>query len=151
MPIALTDLLDPKQVAMQLNARDQNEALREIVQLLAANGRINDPEKFLEQLLAREKARTSAVEHGVIFPHLRTDLVSEIVLGCGRSKSGIPFNGDTVHLIFLIGLPQRLADDYLFVVGGLARLLHDEDVRNRLRRAKTAAQFIEALKTTRAL
>jgi mannitol/fructose-specific phosphotransferase system IIA component (Ntr-type) len=148
MPIALIDLLDPKQIAMQLNPRDRDGALRGVVQLLAANGKIDDGEKFLEQLIAREEARPGTVEHGVVFPHLRTDLVNEIVLGCGRSKDGIQFNGGVANLIFLIGVPQRLANEYLFVVGGLARLLHNETVRDALLRARTAAQFINALQPT---
>jgi mannitol/fructose-specific phosphotransferase system IIA component (Ntr-type) len=145
MPIPLNDLLDQRQIALSLHARDRSGALREIVQLLAANGKLAEPERFLEQLLARETARPSAIEQGVVFPHLRSDLVDEIVLGCGRSRSGVVFDGEPANLIFVIGVPQRLANEYLFVVGALARLLHDEKVRHGLLRAKTADQFIQAL------
>jgi mannitol/fructose-specific phosphotransferase system IIA component (Ntr-type) len=148
MPVTLIDVLEPKQIALQLNGRDRDGALREIVQLLAANGKIADAHRFLEQLLAREQARPSVVEYGVVLPHLRTDLVNEIVLGCGRSKAGITFNGAIANLIFVIGVPQRLANEYLFVVGALARLLHNETVRDALLRARTTAQFINALQPT---
>jgi mannitol/fructose-specific phosphotransferase system IIA component (Ntr-type) len=87
MATTLSDLLDAKQIALQLSAREQTAALREIVLLLADNDRIDNPETFLEQLLARERARPGAVERGVAFPHLRTDLVDQIVLGVGRSKA----------------------------------------------------------------
>ena len=147
MAITLSDLLDAKQIALQLSAREQPAALREIVLLLADNDKIDNPETFLEQLLAREQVRPGAVEHGVAFPHLRTDLVDQIVLGVGRSKPGVPFGeGGPANLIFVIGLPQRLVNDYLICVGTLARLLKDESIRAALMRAKTPAQFVDILK-----
>jgi mannitol/fructose-specific phosphotransferase system IIA component (Ntr-type) len=101
MAITLSDLLDEKQIALNLSSRDQPAALREIVGLLADNGNIDNPEKFLEQLVvAREQARPGAVEHGLAFPHVRTDVVDQIVLGVGRSRPGIPFvEGGPANLI----------------------------------------------------
>ena len=89
MAIALPELLDEKQVILRLRSRKLPNALREIIQLLAQNGKICDGQEFLDQVLAREQAQPSAVENGVAFPHARTDLVDEIVVGIGRSRAGI--------------------------------------------------------------
>jgi mannitol/fructose-specific phosphotransferase system IIA component (Ntr-type) len=149
MAIALADLLDEKDVVLQLRARKQANALREIVQLLAANGKIDHPEEFLDAVLAREQANPSAVEHGVAFPHARTDLVDQIVLGIGRSRAGVPFGeGRRARLIFVIGVPQRLINDYLICVGALARLVKDDVTRAALLHAKTPRQLLDALITT---
>jgi mannitol/fructose-specific phosphotransferase system IIA component (Ntr-type) len=148
MAIALVDLLDEKQVALQLRARKLSNALREIVHLLAANGKVSDPEKFLEQLLARERPNPSVVEHGVAFPHARTDLVDQIVLGIGRSRAGVPFAKDErARLIFVIGVPQRLVNDYLICVGALARLIKDDATRAELMQAQTPREFVDLLRT----
>jgi mannitol/fructose-specific phosphotransferase system IIA component (Ntr-type) len=147
MAIALADLLDPKHVELDLRTRAQEIAIRKIVQLLATDEQVNDPDKFLEQVLARERANPSAVEHGVAFPHARTDLVNKIVLGIGRSRAGIPFGkGDRARLIFLIGVPQLLVNDYLVCVGALARLLKDDEIRARLLGAETAEEFVATLR-----
>jgi mannitol/fructose-specific phosphotransferase system IIA component (Ntr-type) len=145
MPVALTELLSERQIALRLSGRDQAAALREIVQLLAANGKIEDEEKFLEDLLWREQTRPSTVDNGVVFPHLRSDSIDEIILGIGRSKEGIPFNGATAHLIFVIGVPQRFANEYLVVVGALARLLRQGEIRSALLAAKNSAQAVATL------
>jgi mannitol/fructose-specific phosphotransferase system IIA component (Ntr-type) len=146
MALALADLLDEKDVALQLRARKQANALREIVQLLTANGKIGHPEKFLDAVLVREQANPSVVEHGVAFPHARTDLVDRIVLGIGRSRAGVPFGkGQRARLIFVIGVPQRLINDYLICVGTLARLLNDDVTRAALLHAETPRQFLGAL------
>ena len=146
MPVALTDLLDERQVALGLRATEKSAALREIGQLLSAQGKIDDIAGFLQELNIREQARPSIVENGVAFPHLRTDLVDEIVIGIGRSKPGVPFgNGEMANLIFLIAVPQRFANEYLIVVGALARLLREESIRQELLRAKSSAQFVQVL------
>ncbi len=147
MAIALADLLDEKQVILRLRSRKPANALREIVQLLAENGKIDQPGKFLEQVLAREQAHPSAVEHGVSFPHARTDLVDQIILGIGRSRAGILFgtNEARARLIFVIGVPQQLVNDYLICVGTLARLVKDDAVRSTLLHAETPREFLDAL------
>jgi len=150
MPIALADLLHEQQVILRLSSRKPANAIREIVDVIASDisGRkIAEPEAFLEQVLAREQTHPSAVENGVAFPHARTDLVDEIVIGVGRSRAGIPFseNQQRANLIFVIGVPERLLSDYLVCVGTLARLVKDETVRSRLLKAEVPREFIEAL------
>jgi mannitol/fructose-specific phosphotransferase system IIA component (Ntr-type) len=150
MAIALSDLLDERQVILRFRSRKLPNALREIVQLLAQNRKINDAEKFLQQVLAREREHPSVVENGVAFPHARTDLVDEIVIGIGRSRAGIAIGVDQqrARLIFVIGVPERLVNDYLVCVGTLARLVRDDATRSRLLHAQTPQEFIEALTPT---
>jgi mannitol/fructose-specific phosphotransferase system IIA component (Ntr-type) len=150
MPIPLADLLTEQQVILRLRSRKPANAIREIVDVLAsdiAGKTITNPEAFLEQVFAREQAHPSVVENGVAFPHARTDLVDEIVIGVGRSRAGIAFgeNQQRAHLIFVIGVPERLLSDYLVCVGTLARLGRDEIIRSRLLDAETPREFIEAL------
>ena len=147
MAIALPELLDERQVLLRLCSRKLPNALREISQLLAQNGKIDDAEIFLQQVLAREQEHPSAVENGVTFPHARTDLVDEIVIGVGRSRAGIPVgtNQERARLIFVIGVPERLVNDYLICVGTLVRLTKDEAIRTALVEAETPRQFVESL------
>ncbi|HEY6111574.1 MAG TPA: PTS sugar transporter subunit IIA [Chthoniobacterales bacterium] len=149
MAVDLNDLLDERHVTLQLRARKPPNALRELVQLLAATGKIDNPEKFLERVLAREANIPSSVQYGVAFPHARTDLIDQIVIGIGRSRAGIPFaDGRRAQLIFLIGVPQQLINDYLICVGTLARIVADEVTRTALFQAETPRQFIDAIKAS---
>ena len=147
MAIALSDLLDERQVILRLRSRKLPNALREIIQVLAQNRKIEDAERFFEQVLAREREHPGVVENGVALPHARTDLVDEIVIGIGRSRAGIPIgvNLQRARLIFVIGVPERLVNDYLICVGTLARLVKDETVRSRLLNAQTPREFTDAL------
>jgi len=150
MAITLTDLLDGKQVILGLRSRKAPNALREIIELMAQNGKIGNPEVFFEKVFAREAEHPSVVENGVAFPHARTDLVDEIVVGIGRSRAGIPFrhNGVRAQLIFVIGVPERLVNDYLICVGTLVRLVRDDAIRSALLNAQTPLEFIDTLTAT---
>jgi mannitol/fructose-specific phosphotransferase system IIA component (Ntr-type) len=147
MAIALADLLDKKQIALNLRARTQTEAMREIVQLLVANGKIDNPETFLAQVRARELKNSTYADDGVAFPHARTELVDQFVLGIGRSVEGIPWTGkgEVAHLIFLIGVPEKLINDYLVVIGAIARVTKDKPLRTLLLHAESVSEFIETM------
>ena len=147
MSIALADLVDPKQITLNLRAETQEEAIREIVGLLVGAGKIDNPEKFLEQLKAREAANSTYAADGVAFPHARTKLVDEIVVGIGRSEAGIPWTGkgEVAHLIFLIAVPERLISDYLVVIGTIARTTKDRPLRTLLLHAESTDEFIATL------
>lgn len=149
MAILLADILDVKHVALDLRPRTQEKAFRELIGLLQTNEQVSEPEKFLEQVLKRERVNPSVVEHGVAFPHARTELLEKIVLAIGRSRAGIPLrkDGERARLIFLIGVPQRLVNDYLVCVGALARMTKNEEIRTQLLRATTPADFIGVLST----
>jgi mannitol/fructose-specific phosphotransferase system IIA component (Ntr-type) len=147
MAITLADLLDETQILLRLRSRKPANAVREIVRLLADNRQIDKPEAFLEQVLARERAHPSIVDNQAAFPHARTDLVDKIIVGIGRSRAGIPFgqNGARANLVFVIGVPQQLINDYLICVGMLARMVKDDAIRSRLLGAETPREFVEAL------
>ena len=147
MALALADLLDSRHVKLTLQSRTAENAIRELTALLAATEQLAEPETFTQQVMERERTNPSAVEFGVALPHARTDLVDKIVLAIGRKKAGIPFgNIGRAKLIFLIGVPQRLVNDYLVAVGALARVARNEVILAQLLKAATSEEFIEVLR-----
>lgn len=149
MAVVLSDLLDERNITLTLDALTLEDALREIIALLHATGDLSDPEKFLSAVLARERSSSTVAEHSVAFPHARTDLVEKIILGIGRSRRGIAFGhaGEMVHLIFVIGVPQQMVQDYLVCVGALARLVKDDALRNQLLAAASPEEFGQELRS----
>ena len=149
MAIALADILDERQIALQLKSRRQANALREIIGLFEKTGSLLQPTDFLAQVLVRERVNSTLAENSVAFPHARTELVDQIALAVGRSRAGIPWNdkGERARLIFVVAVPQRLVNDYLVLVGTLARITQDKEQRAALLAAATPAEFIETLRS----
>ena len=128
----LMSCFDPKQVALELRATNQAEAILEIVELLRANGKVEEYYKFSDAVMEREGRSSTNTGDGVAFPHARTDLVEKMVLGIGRSQKGVRFGEakEPVHLIFLVGVPKRMVNDYLVCVGaGASR--EDESISGK--------------------
>jgi len=153
MAIALVDLINPKQITLNLRAGSLVEANHELVDLLAASGAIRNSEKFLEELRARETVNSTYAADGVAFPHARTKLVDQIVLAIGRSEAGVPWTGkgEIAHLIFLIAVPDRLISDYLVVVGAIARVTKDRPLRTLLLHAESVDEFVATLLSARSI
>lgn len=149
MRLSLPELLDPKQVALDLRAQGQDDAILEIVDLLRANGKIAEYYEFSDAVMERERRSSTNTGEGVAFPHARTDLVERLILGIGRSKKGISFGAVTepVHLIFLLGVPQRAITEYLVCVGTIARIVKTDAVRERLLTTDSADDFNAVLRT----
>lgn len=145
MSIVAASLLQPSRVLLDLKATDKNAAIIEVAGILKEEEAMADFAGFSEELLARDELRSTAVGNGVAFPHARTDAVREILIAAGRSVQGVPFQGEMVHYIFVIGTPRDKVSDYLVAVGTLARVLRAEKVCKKLEKASTPEEFIQAL------
>jgi mannitol/fructose-specific phosphotransferase system IIA component (Ntr-type) len=148
MPALLSEILDPKLVVLDLREQTAAEAILEIVERLRDHGLVHDFYKLADAVMEREGRSSTNTGEGVAFPHARTELVDRLVLGIGRSKGGIPFgySSEPVHLIFLVGVPQRMVTDYLVCVGALARVVRDKTRRDAILAAESADEFVELLR-----
>jgi PTS system fructose-specific IIC component len=148
IPSRLDTLLDPRRVVLELRGRSASEAIWEIVQVLAEAGDLRNPKEFFAAVMEREGKSSTVANGGAAFPHARTLLVDELVLGIGRSREGVTFPGTETlgHLIFVLAVPQQMVNDYLVCVGALARRLLAEGTREALLAASTAAEFLERLR-----
>jgi mannitol/fructose-specific phosphotransferase system IIA component (Ntr-type) len=144
----ISSLLSADRINLALKATSKTEALREVASSMKDIKCIKDFESFFRDVLERERVSNTALGHDVALPHARTDQCSEIIISVGRSPSGIEFeakDGTPVRLIFLIGTPKSMVTEYLRLVGNLARLLRQNDLRERLLNAADPESFIKLI------
>jgi len=149
MSALLSEILDPKLVALELREGTAAEAILELAELLRDHGHVQDFFKFADAVMEREGRTSTNTGEGVAFPHARTDLVNKISMAIGRSTPGIRFgpSKELVHLIFLFGVPKQMVTDYLVCVGAVARVVKDQPKRNELIAVATAEEFVELLRS----
>ena len=143
----IAGLLTAERINLNLASPDKPGALREVASLLTG-GCISDFDAFFREILERERVSNTALGHNVAIPHARTDQCSQILIAVGRSAGGIEFeakDGQPVRLIFLIGTPKQMVTDYLRVVGNLARLLRQDELRQRLLTVTDPTTFIQTI------
>jgi fructose-specific phosphotransferase system IIA component len=141
-------LLRREAINLNLQTREKNGALREVALMLHQVGCVSNFDAFFNEILERERVSNTALGHDVAIPHARTEQCTEILIGVGRSPAGIDFetkDGQPVRLIFLIGTPKQMVTEYLRVVGNLARLLRQDQLRQSLLAAPDPATFIRLI------
>ncbi|HCP06688.1 MAG TPA: PTS glucose transporter subunit IIA [Verrucomicrobiales bacterium] len=143
----LCELLQPGHILLDLAETRRTGAIHRVAALLEKDEGVIQFRGFYDELLARERLEATSLGNGVAFPHARTDHVKRLVLAVGRSVEGVQFEnaGEKIHFIFVIGTPRRMVTEYLALVGVMARLLRQDDVRAKLLAAKTAEEFMATL------
>ena len=128
-----------------MSSTDKVDAIRELAELVVAQGRGTDVEAIVADVLARDEMGTPQVE-GVAIPHARTSGVSTASVAVGRT-SGVVFDPEEgpATTIFMILVPDSATDEHIVILSGLARRLMDPDFTALLRSASTAEELATAL------
>lgn len=141
----ISELLLPRSIILDLKAQEKIAAIKELASVLIEQGIINDADEFFSAILKRENLESTGIGSGVAIPHARTKAVKDIVLAFGRSQVGVDFSsldGKPSHLIFLIAAPEEKKSEYIITLARLSKILRNEAVRVRLKRAKTAEEIL---------
>jgi fructose-specific phosphotransferase system IIA component len=149
MDFRISEFMDARCVQLELAARNKEEAVEELVRLLADAGKLDGVERYVEEVLERERISSTGIGQGIAIPHRLVAGVGEIIIAVGRNGKGVPF--DTVdrkpaHLIFLIIGPQGHNSRHLMVLSKLSRYLNDRGFFEALMKAREAGEVIELVK-----
>lgn len=142
----ITDLLDKKSISINGSPKSKNEALDQMVALMAKSGKITDEEAFKKQVYAREEEGSTGVGEGIAIPHGKCSAVKKPGLAAMVVKDGVEFDsldGEPVSLIFLIAAPDTKDNVHLDVLSKLSMMLMDEDFTASLRNAKSVDEFMK--------
>lgn len=137
----ITELLDLRSISLDAVPASKQEALDMAVALMAKSGKIRDEEAYRREVYLREEESTTGVGGGIAIPHGKCDAVIRPGLAAMVIPNGVDFDsldGEPVHLIF----PNTKDNVHLDVLSKLSVLLMDEQFSEKLRRAKTAEEFL---------
>jgi len=146
--ISIADTLEPDRVRLSLNSNFSSIAIDEVAATLRNVPAVLDWDELHAGLhrSAPCLAETGG-EFAICLPHARTDAVTRMVMAVGRSLTGVDFRGCSapVRYIFCIGVPKALANDYLRIVGLLARILKQSKTEQALSNAQSPIEFVHHL------
>ena len=142
----ITELLDKRSIRIDGAPKSKNEALDQMVELMAKSGKINDLEAYRQEVYRREEEGTTGVGEGIAIPHGKGAFVDKPGLAAMVVKDGVDYDsldGEPVHLIFLIAAPNTKNNIHLDVLSKLSVLLMDEDFSRALQNAKSPEEFMK--------
>ena len=117
----------PKLMVPRLKATTPEEAMAELAAALAKEGVIADEKAVVKAAVEREKILTTAVGHGLAFPHMRGVEEGVLTFACGVSPAGIDWNGQLVNLVFFTTLPVIASPFYLKLIAAICKTFEDEE------------------------
>ncbi|HCI59717.1 MAG TPA: PTS fructose transporter subunit IIC [Ruminococcus sp.] len=143
----ITDLLKKNGIALNVNVSDKSTAIDKLVSLHEKCGNLKNTAAFKEGILKREEMGTTAVGMEVAIPHAKSDAVKAPALTAITVPNGVDYGAadkNPCKLIFMIAATTD-GDVHLEVLARLMQLLMDEEFTAKLKKAKTADEFLSII------
>lgn len=142
----LRDFFCTEAVIPELQARDRNGVIREMVQSLAEHGSIRGDhvEAICRSLIQRENQGSTGFGKGVAVPHVKHAAVPGMIATIGRSGHGVDFSAldrAPVYTVVMLLSPLNDPDAHLAAMGKIFSHLQDDKFRRFLRQADTQAKI----------
>lgn len=147
----ITDLLSEKAIELNVKAKDKNDIINKMAELMLKTGRITDVNEYKELVFKREEEGSTGVGEGIAIPHGKGNCVTEPGLVAMVVPEGVGYNaldGKPVNLLFMIAAPDTNSNLYLDVLSRLSTMLMDADFKNKLISAKSKKEFLEIINET---
>src|SRR5215472_2651992 len=144
----LTEILKPENIKVPLESANKNDAIAELVNLLAKNGDVADAKKVLDSVLERESTRTTGIGNGLAIPHGKCNGVNHLVMAIGRPATPIDFqaiDGRPVTLIWLLASPPDQTGPHIHALARISRLMTIDKFRHALIAAQTPQQLYDSI------
>lgn len=127
----IRELINANMIKLNLEAKDKNEVIEKLACILEEQGKLNDKELYINDVLDREKESTTGVGRLVAIPHGKSDGVKETSIVFARMKEGVDWDsldGQPVKLVFLLAVKnQDACDTHLRILSKIAMNLMEDD------------------------
>ena len=143
----LVDHLSTNLINLDLKSSTKEEILEELVSMLG----VSEEQKpiLLDMVMQRERLGSTGLGGSVAIPHGRSVIVNRLHVVFGLSQKGVYFKAmdkKKVYLFFLVIAPHReVSNQYLPLLGSIAKLASNQENVEQLRTAKTHREFFEIL------
>ena len=148
----LTSLSHSHAVLLHARFIDRDDAIRQLAQRLAEQGKIADTPAFLNEVFHRESLGPTALGEGLAVPHGKSAAVKEAAFAVATLSEPLAWEGvdgpEPVELIFLLAIPPNEAGStHIQILTELTTRLADDRLRERVMAATSAEALLAALDT----
>lgn len=122
-------------VVFDIHSTDKEAAIKEIVSRAKVFAAISCKERFIDAIFEREAEKCTGVGHGAAVANGKLPEFTKAKIALGISRRGIDygsFDGKPVHLLFIVASESLIQEDYIKMMGALARIVRDEDFHKEL-------------------
>jgi PTS system nitrogen regulatory IIA component len=139
----------PDHILLYLKGKTKAAAIDELLDMLAAQGKLSNRDTALRDLLNREQAMTTAIPNGIAIPHAKTATVKKLTIAIGIKRSGLDFDSplDEKARIIILSLtpPGKSKPLYEFLLA-ITAALSDDTLRSQILVAQTSDEIVDLLR-----
>jgi mannitol/fructose-specific phosphotransferase system IIA component (Ntr-type) len=146
----LTEIVQTSAIIPQLQARERDDVVRELVGALVAAGAApaEAEQELINKLLDRERKGSTGFGRGVAVPHVKHRAVTGIRAAIGISSQGIDFSAldkQPVYTVFLLLSPEDRPEEHLQAMETIFKNLSKDTFRRFLRQSTTSDAVVSLL------
>jgi Kef-type K+ transport system membrane component KefB/mannitol/fructose-specific phosphotransferase system IIA component (Ntr-type) len=142
-------LLCPECTVLDLRGETKEEIIAELVDVLAARGKLSDRDMVLRDVLERESAMSTGMQRGVALPHAKTEGVADLAAAVGVKRGGVDFDsldGKPSRIFILVVSPRRTTGPHIQFLAAIGAVLKDGNVLERAINAGSREELVRLLR-----
>ncbi len=146
--ISVTPLFKVETVTLSLEQTEKEEVIDEMIQMLRADGVLNDPEAFKAEIMKREEFSSTSFGTGIAIPHGKSPAANVPRVAVGLSKKGINYDATDeipVTAVFMIAVGEGEGDTHLRLLSDLSQKLMEPAFVKRLNECTTKEELVALL------
>jgi len=145
----IADVITEELIDLDLQAKNKEEAILELTNILYKKGLISNVEDFSKDVFFREKEGTTGLGKGTAIPHGKSDSVIKTSLVVGKISQPIKWESldeQPVDIIILFAVKNSEANTlHIKLLQKVAVLLADDSFIYELRHVKTKKELLQLL------
>lgn len=143
------DALQLNLIKTSLKVNSKDEALKELAELMFADGKIRDVDGFLKDVYEREAVGQTGIGNFIAIPHGKSSFVKEPAVAVGIIDKELEWEtlddrGVKVVILFAVGDDAEAAKEHLKLLSLFARKLGNDEVVSKLIASKEPKDVILA-------
>lgn len=145
----ISNVLNVKNIKLNMMATSKEEAVEELTDLLVLDGAVINKDDFLKDVWLREEQGSTGFENHIAIPHGKSSGVVRTALAIGRSQNEIPWetmDGSDVRCIILFAVCLVDQNDtHIRLLAQVSGSLADEEIIEKLLRENDPQKIIRLL------
>ena len=142
----IKNVLDERIICNSLEAKDKEDALRQMSKMLEKTGYIDNKDAFLKDIFYRESLGCTGIGNGVAIPHGKSPSVTKVGIAIAKLTNEIKWEtldgkGVKVVLLFAVGDKTEDAQDHLRLLAQVAGKLGKDKVVESLLKAESIEEI----------
>jgi PTS system nitrogen regulatory IIA component len=146
--MSLSTILSGNTINIHLKGGDKQAIINELLDVLAAAGKLNDKAAAMSAVLEREGKMSTGMKHGVAIPHGKTSAVNDLVACIGISDVPVDFeslDGEPCRIFIMTLSPLEKTGPHLQFLAEISLLFKSPEKRAEMLNAASPEDILRVL------